>query len=177
MRRESRPDTAARPNAHGPRLAPRWRFGGPAAAFALAALAAGIGRSQHSFDHGWWLVAYLALVGTLSQLILGAGQLTLAADLPRPSLSERMVGTEVILWNVGAVIVPVGVFIEAAELVAVGSIVLLAALGLFAAGTEVSPARRARDHGLSLYAYRVAVIFLAASVVVGTGFAGALPWQ
>jgi hypothetical protein len=98
----------------------------------VAAVAVGVFRSQHQFEHGWWLVAYLALVGALSQLILGAGQLTLAADLPRTSLSHRTVGAELVLWNVGAAVVPFGVFTETPTVVAAGSVVLLAALALFA---------------------------------------------
>jgi hypothetical protein len=42
-------------------------------AFTLAAVAVAAARSQQPFDHGW-LVAYLALVGGLTQLIAGAGQ-------------------------------------------------------------------------------------------------------
>jgi Tfp pilus assembly protein PilN len=41
----------------------------------------------------------------------------------------------------------------------------------------VRPRRRARDHRFWLYAYGAIVIFLAGSVVVGTGLADALPWQ
>jgi hypothetical protein len=176
-RPEPRPNGIPRGDPHDARSAGRWLFGAPAAAFALAAILAGVVRSQHPFDHGWWLVAYLALVGALSQLILGAGQQTFAADLPRPSLSGRTVGAELALWNAGAVIVPVGVFVETPRVVAAGSVLLHAALALFAAATDISEARRARDHGVSLYVYRVAVILLAASVLVGTGLADALPWQ
>jgi multisubunit Na+/H+ antiporter MnhB subunit len=75
------------------------------------------------------------------------------------------------------VLVPVGVFAGAPGVVAIGSVVLLAALALFAAATSVRPRRRARDHRFWLYAYGAIVIFLAGSVVVGTGLADALPWQ
>jgi hypothetical protein len=61
--------------------------------------------------------------------------------------------------------------------VAVGSVVLLAALALFAAATSVPRRRDARDPGFWLYAYRAVAIFLAGSVIVGTGLADALPWQ
>jgi hypothetical protein len=128
-------------------------------------------RSQVSFDHGWWLVAYLALVGALSQLILGSGQLSLGTAFAGP----RILASEVVLWNLGVVLVPVGVFAGAPGLVAVGSVVLLSALALFATATSVPPPRRAGDHRLD--AYRAVVIFLAGSVVVGTGLAKALPWQ
>jgi hypothetical protein len=151
----------------------RPRFAGPAAAFTLAAVAVALVRNRQPFDHGWWLVAYLAVVGGLSQLILGAGQFALRAD----SAGRRVLAGQLVLWNVGAGLVPIGVFAGAPVVVAVGSVVLLAALALFAATTGVPRRRGARDHRFWLYAYRVVAIFLAGSVIVGTGLADALPWQ
>jgi hypothetical protein len=77
-----------------------------------------------------------------------------------------------VLWNLGAVMVPIGVLAGAPGVVAVGSLVLLAALALFAAATSAPP----RDHTFWLYAYRAIVLFLCGSVIVGTGLADALPW-
>jgi hypothetical protein len=37
-------------------------------------IAAAVVRSQQPFEHGWWLAAYLALVGALSQFLLVSGQ-------------------------------------------------------------------------------------------------------
>jgi hypothetical protein len=61
--------------------------------------------------------------------------------------------------------------------VAVGSVVLLAALALFAAATGVPRRLRPRDHRFRLSAYRAVAIFLVGSVIVGSGLADALPWQ
>ena len=98
-----------------------------------------------------------------------------------PSLRDppvrEMLASEVVFWNLGAVVVPVGVFAGAPGLVAVGSVVLLAALALFASATSVPRLRCANENPAWLYAYRAVVIFLAGSVIVGTGLAGALPWQ
>ena len=135
-------------------------FAGLAAGFTVAAAAVALIRSQEPFDHGWWLVAYLALVGGLSQLIFGAGQFALAAGPAGP----RMLASEVVFWNLGAVLVPVGVFAGAPGLVAVGSVVLLAALALFASATSVPRLRCANENPAWLYAYRAVVIFLAGSV-------------
>ena len=162
-----------RPEERGGRASYRSLFAGLAGAFTLAAAMVAAARSQQPFDHGWWLVAYLLLVGGLSQLIFGAGQFALGAASARP----RVLAGELVFWNLGALLVPVGVFAGAPVVVAIGSIVLLAALALFAAATNVQSRRRARDHLFWLYAYRAVVIFLAGSVVVGTGLADALPWQ
>ena len=81
------------------------------------------------------------------------------------------------LWNLGTVLVPVGVFAGARGVVALGSGVLLAALVLFAAASSAPRLRCARESRARLYVYRTVVIFLAGSVLVGTGLAEALPWQ
>ena len=152
-------------------------FAVPAGAFAVAAVAAALARSQQPFDHGWWLVAYLALVGGLSQLILGVGQLTLGAGLDLASRGRRVLAAGLVLWNLGTVLVPVGVFAGAQRVVALGSVALLAALALFAAAT-VEPRRgHTRDYRFWLYGYRAVLIALVGSVIVGTGLAEALPWQ
>ena len=111
-------------------------FAGPAAVFALAAAAAAVVRSVQPFDHGWWLVAFLALVGGLSQVTLGGGQRALVG-CPVPTRPPgRVLVAELVLWNLGTVVVPVGVFAGAPAVVAVGSVALLTALALFAAATR-----------------------------------------
>lgn len=153
----------------------RSSFAWLAAAFALGAVAVALARSQQPFDHGWWLVAYLGLVGGLSQLALGAGQLVVTACCGRPPAGRRVLRAELVLWNLGVVLVPAGVLGAADGVVLVGSIALLVALTLFGAGTR---ARSVQTAGRSyLYAYRVVVVFLTGSVIVGTALAGALPWQ
>ena len=119
------------------------------------------------------LVAYFALVGGLSHLILGAGQFALGAG----SAGRRVLAGQLVLWNFGAVLVPIGVFAGALRVDAVGSVLLLAALALFAGATGVPRRRGARDHRFWLYAYRAVAIFLAGSVIVGAGLGDALPWQ
>jgi hypothetical protein len=133
------PPTSARrrPEQRHSRAAFRSRFAGRAAAFTLAAVAVALARSRQPFDHGWWLVAYFALVGGLSRLILGAGQFALGVG----SAGRRVLAGQLALWNLGAVLVPIGVLAGAPGVVAVGSIVLLAALALFAAATTPGRSR------------------------------------
>ena len=105
--------------------------------------------------------------------MLGAGKFALGAG----SAGRHVLAGQLVLWNSGAVLVPIGVLAGAPGVVAVGSVVLLAALALFAAATSLPQRRGARDHRFWLHAYRVVAIFLAGSVIVGTGLADALPWQ
>lgn len=142
---------------------------------AAAALAAGL-RASTAFEHGWWLVAYFALVGGLAQLLLVTGRASLAARAG-PAPPARWRGWEVTLWNGGTVAVPIGVFSDGDPIVLGGSVLLLAALVLYAAGLHrpASPVPRGAPGWEA--AYYALIVFLTGSVCVGAGLAGALPWQ
>jgi hypothetical protein len=103
------------------RLESRRLFAGPAVVFALAAAAAAVVRSVQPFDHGWWLVAFLALVGGLSQVALGGGQRALTGCRVPTRPAGRVLVAELVLWNLGTVVVPVGVFAGAPAVVVVGA--------------------------------------------------------
>jgi hypothetical protein len=123
--------------------------------------------SAAPFAHGSWLAAYLVLVGGVSQVVLGAGRLALRAPRPTPARLR----TQLVLWNLGSLAVPAGVLADAPMLVTVGSAALLWALALFAAGASgVRPEVRVRT-----VVYLAIVVGLAASVVVGSALAGAVP--
>lgn len=125
--------------------------------------------SAAPFAHGSWLAAYLVLVGGVAQLLLGIGCLA----LPAPRLSARLRQAQIGLWNAGNATVAGGVLIGAVALVIVGSVVLLAALGGFAVGAGPGPANgRGR-----VILYRIALLGLAGSVVVGSMLAGTPPGQ
>ena len=92
----------------------RFLYTASAVAFLLAARAVAVVRSVHPFDHGWWLVSYLALVGGASQLLIGAGRLMLAAT-PASAQGRRTAWAEWMLWDFGTLLVPVGVLAGTAE--------------------------------------------------------------
>jgi hypothetical protein len=129
------------------------------------------------FEHGWWLVAYLALVGGLSQLLLGLGRAWLLSRAGSPRPRESRLWAELTLWNVGASAVPIGVFTDSGPTILVGSAILLIALVLYAAGLPRAARNPQRPGGGWERAYYVLISFLVASVLVGTMLAGALPWQ
>jgi hypothetical protein len=128
-----------------------------AAAFLLAGVLVAAVRGLVPFAHGWWLVSYLVLVGGISQWLLGGAQGWSAPDRRLPLW----------LWNLGTIAVAVADPLSAPAGVLAGSVVLLAALALFAHGGAPGPPWRRP--------YLLLVAFLAGSVVVGCLLADALP--
>lgn len=150
---------------------------GLALAFLLAAALAAALRTTTPFEHGWWLVAYLALVGGLAQLLLAPGRASGLSRVGAAHPPRAWLWCELALWNVGTLVVPVGVFTDGASAVLGGSIVLLTALVLYAAGLRRA-ARKARRSARGWErAYYALIGFLVASVLVGTRLGEALPWQ
>jgi hypothetical protein len=81
-----------------------------------------------------------------------------------------------VLWNVGTLLVPLGVLTDARLAVVLGSALLIAALG--GSSLELLRARRARAGHAPRWqlAYVSLPAFLSASVAVGTALAWDLPW-
>ena len=134
-------------------------------------------RSQQPFDHGWWLVAYLFLVGAASQFGLAWGHRKVALLDSRSTGGSRALVADLLAWNIGTVLVPVGVLASRGAIVVSGSVVLLATLTRLALRTRTQRSPSTDPRRAWLHAYRALLLFLAGSVVVGTGLAGALPWQ
>lgn len=137
-------------------------FAGLAGAFVVAGGLVAAVDSAAPFAHGAWLAAYLVLVGGVAQLVLGLGRLALPGREPSPRLRRA----QATLWSIGSLVVPAGVLGDVLAVVLLGSVVLLVALGGFAAGTGMGDAP-ARARGRTL-AYRAVILALGASVVVGS---------
>ncbi|MGH7668720.1 MAG: hypothetical protein ACRENQ_04440 [Gemmatimonadaceae bacterium] len=88
--------------------------------FLVAAAIIAIINARAPFAHGWWLVAYLGLVGGVSQLLLAPGLIALGARGSTNAPALRYRGGEFALWNVGTVIVAVADLATAAGGVLVG---------------------------------------------------------
>lgn len=154
--------TLARPRpSSGPFV---WCLGCAGAWIAVGGIAAAM-NSAAAFAHGSWLAAYLVLVGGISQLSLGFGLLLIGAPTSPGHAAYFRLG----LWNLGTMLVPAGVLLDARELVSAGSFVLLASLILFCSGAPTP-----RSHPRALVYYAVA-LSLAGSVLVGSALGGAMP--
>jgi len=140
----------------------------PAAAFLAATGGAAVIRAAVSFDNGIWLVAFLLLVGSVAQLLLALGQSALHPEGTAPG----RVTAEAILWNVGAVLVPLGTLTGGKAWVVVGSAALVAGLVLFGQSTLESSSGAQPLWTL----YWILILFMGVSVVTGIALSWAEPW-
>lgn len=108
--------------------------------------------------HGVWAAAYLVLVLGVGQLVLGAGQALLAASPP----TTRAVTVLVAVFNTANIAILIGIVTEHIIVFDVGAVLLIAALMLCLHGV-----RQGVHNGWTLYAYRIFIAVLVASIPIG----------
>src|SRR5215204_835283 len=104
------------------------------AAFVIGAAVVGAASVASPFERGWWLTAYLFLVGGLAQLLLVRGQEALTSSPHHPS--ALLVWAQWGLWNLGTAVVAVADMAQVMAAVDAGSIALLIALVLYHLGAR-----------------------------------------
>lgn len=139
--------------------------------FLVAAAALAVVRATTPIDRGWWLVAYLSLVGGVSQLMLGPGLIALAGRRAAPAPGERALLARLVLWNAGTVLVAAANLAGAMAGVLAGSALLLAALVLFTGDLRSVGAAASGGARWWVRGYAFLLVFLGASVAVGTALA------
>jgi hypothetical protein len=139
---------------------------GGAAYLTAAALVAAV-HATAPVTRGWWLVAFLSLVGGVSQLLLGPGLLALARRSGARAPDASAAAAALVLWNVGTLAVAVADLASSMAGVVAGSALLVAALALFAGALRRARATARHPAPGWVGAYAVLLVFLAASVVVG----------
>lgn len=148
---------------------------GASGAFLFAGALAVVINTAAPFQHGWWLVAYLSLVGGLSQLLLGAGLYVLAERTQSHTPPDAQLLGQVGLWSLGTAVVATGDLAGAGPVLLLGSALLLIDLALFARTFSRLRRDAARRAAASERRYAALLLFLAVSVLVGSSIAGALP--
>jgi hypothetical protein len=146
-----------------------------ASAFVVVAGAVAVVQAAAPFTRGWWLVAYLSLVGGLSQLLLGSGLTALARRSAARACGTRATRAQLVLWNAGTVTVAIADLTEAPAGVFAGSLALYGALALFSVGLHRVIVTARRPSTFWIRGYALLLVFLAACVVIGAALAGALP--
>lgn len=145
--------------------------------FAAAAITFAAINAVDPFTRGWWLVSYLFLVGCVSQILLGRGQLVYAVTAQGQLPSVASMRWQLALWNLATVAVAAADMASDPVVVLLGGLVMLAALGCFAAAfSRVVHTADRRSAGWERF-YLGLLISLAWCVVIGCALAHALPGQ
>lgn len=139
----------------------------PALAFLVAGALAGLLNLVSGPQWAGWTALHLVLLGGISQLIIGAAQFFAAAFLATDPPARKLVAGQVICWNGGVLLVVIGVPTGLSALTGTGGLLLLAGLGLFAAGLLQMNRRSVQSNQWAVRWYLSAAAFLTIGAVFG----------
>jgi nitrite reductase (NO-forming) len=147
---------------------------------AIVALFASAGAALVYFvtGHEWlhWLALHLAMLGGVSQLILGAGQFFVCAFLATAPPPRRMIAAQLLAWNVGTVLVAVGEPTATVALVDVGAVLIAVGLGLFAAALRGMQRRSLQRARWAVRWYQACAACLGLGALIGVLLARGTAW-
>lgn len=147
-------------------------------ALALLAAAAILGLLNAVWGIGWgrWPVLHLALLGGVSQLVIGAAQFFVAAFLATDPPPRRLVAAQVIAWNAGAVAVAASRPLGLPGLAEGGTGLVLLGLILFVAGLLVMRRNSIQRFHWAIRWYVLAAAFLSFGLLAGVAMVSGLAW-
>lgn len=143
----------------------------------LAAAVAGVADALTGRPWLHWLALHLALLGGVSQLVLGAGQFFACAFLATDPPSRRLVRAQLVSWNAGTALVAVGVPTGVDGLTDAGAALVGVGLTLFALalrGMQRSSLQRAP---WAVRWYMTCAACLALGALVGALLARGTAWS
>jgi nitrite reductase (NO-forming) len=184
---------STRPGHHAPPAARRWhrRAFAPEAPrpskllvaffraglfFMLAALAAAVAHTIGGRDWLHWLTLHLLFLGGISQLVLCAGQFFVCAFLAIDPPPRRLIWAQLATWNVGTMLVAVGVPTATTGLVDGGGALIAAGLLLFAAALHGMERRSLQRAPWALRWYQASAACLGVGMLAGVLMARGTPW-
>jgi nitrite reductase (NO-forming) len=143
----------------------------------LAAAVAGVAEALTGRPWLHWLALHLALLGAVSQLVLGAGQFFTCAFLATDPPPRRLVRAQLVSWNAGTALVAVGVPTGVNGLTDAGAALVGVGLTLFALalrGMQRSSLQRAP---WAVRWYMTCAACLALGALVGALLARGTAWS
>lgn len=133
----------------------------------LAAVVAGVAAAAGA-GHEWlWLALHLALLGGVSQLVVGAAQFFAGAFLATNPPPRGLVRAELAVWNAGTLLVAVGVSRQLVWMSDAGAAVLLVGVALYAAALRHLRSRSLRRAPWATRWYLGGAAFVAVGIVAG----------
>jgi nitrite reductase (NO-forming) len=121
-----------------------------------------------------WLALHLALLGGVSQLIVGASQFFVCAFLATTPPMRRTVALQLAAWNAG--MVAVGVPCGVRPLVDAGAVLIACGLALLAVSLRAMRRRSLQRARWAVHWYEACAASLALGVLVGALLARGTPW-
>jgi nitrite reductase (NO-forming) len=148
----------------------------PAIVLLLASAGAALGYAVTGQDWLHWLALHLALLGGVSQLVLGAGQFFVCAFLATEPPSRRLVAGQLLAWNGGTLLVAVGVPTATGSLIDVGAALIGLGLLLFGYALRAMQHRSLQRARWAVRWYQACAACLGVGALVGVMLARATPW-
>lgn len=151
-------------------------FFGLGIAFLLIAAVVSVIYAVGGWGPGRWLALHLAFVGGVSQLVLGASQFFVGAFLATTPPPRALVRGQLMAWNVGTVLVAVGVTWRYELATDAGAVLLLLGLLLLAVGFCSMQRRSLQRAPWAARWYYACAAFLALGVIAGMLLARGVAW-
>lgn len=146
------------------------------ALFLVAAAICAIWQFAEPWMWGRWLALHLAFVGGIAQLILGASQFFAGAFLATDPPSRSLVRGQLILWNLGAIILAIAVPTGTSVLLWVAVTFLAGGLGLWFLAISAMQRRSLSAIPWATRWYFACVAFFAAGMIAGSLMADGVVW-
>lgn len=146
-------------------------------AFLAAAMLCGVWQWISPWPWGHWLALHLAFVGGVSQLVLGASQFFVGAFLATDPPPRALVRAQLLVWNLGAILLAIAVPTWASTLTWVAVGLLLAGLVFWAAAIARMVRRSLNRSPWATRWYLSGCGFLALGLIAGSILAHATLWR
>lgn len=114
-----------------------------------------------------WVALHFALLGGVSQLVLGSAQFFSGAFLATDPPPRKLIRPQLLTWNAGTLMVAAGLPLGVPRLTEAGALLIVAGLGLFLAGLLTMKRRSLQQFSWAVRWYAAAAGFLAAGVAAG----------
>ena len=148
----------------------------PAMSFMVAAAAVAVVNWLGGFAWAGWMTLHLALLGGVSQLVLGSAQFFTSAFLATDPPPRGLVFSQVAVWNAGTLMIVVSMPFGNPSLAEAGGVLIVVGLLLFASSLWTMKRRSLQSFSWAVRWYGSSAAFLSMGALAGIGMAGGAVW-
>lgn len=139
---------------------------------AVVALLAATG----NYEGGRWLPLHLVLIGGVSQLVIATAQFFAAAFFATDLPARGSIRAQLVLWNVGAIVLILGIYNDVRVLTDTGSTLLAVAVAMVFAGLAQMQRVSLQQRRVMVRWYYTCLGFFLAGMIVGVTLASTVAW-